>query len=68
MTQNALMGTKKDRKGDRHKPRRLAGVRDILARQLEILCDRNATDFTEEVNRAVRELLHREGLWPPSKD
>lgn len=29
------------------------------------LTARNATTVTQEVNRAVRELLAREGLWPP---
>lgn len=71
MSQNVLMATRKDhkanRKADRHKPRRMAGVKEVLARQVDILSGRNATDFTEEVNRAVRELLVREGLWPPSR-
>lgn len=50
---------------DRHKPRRTVGLRERLAAQLQILCERNATDLTEETNRAVREMLEREGLWPP---
>lgn len=32
---------------------------------LKALCDANATTYTEEVKRAIRELLQREGLWPP---
>jgi hypothetical protein len=53
---------------DRHKPSRMARVRDSLAKKLDDLADRNATDFTEELNRAVRELLQREGLWPPASN
>lgn len=63
----SFMATKKDRNVDRHKPRRMAGIKEVLARQVDHLCARNATDFTEEVNRAVREMLVREGLWPPAK-
>lgn len=68
MSHTALMATKKTRTSDRHKPRRMAGVREILAAQVDLLVARNATDFTEEVNRAVRELLVRESLWPPTSD
>lgn len=53
---------------DRHKPSRMVRVREALADQLDELVGRNASDFTEEVNRAVRELLQREGLWPVRKD
>jgi hypothetical protein len=66
MSDTAVMAAKK-KKGtpaDRHKPTRMARVRDSLAKQLDKLADRNATDFTEELNRAVRELLEKEGLWP----
>lgn len=51
-------------KSDNTKPKSVR-VRPELAAQLEILCKRNASDLTEEVNGAVRELLKREGLWPP---
>jgi hypothetical protein len=37
----------------------------LLRQQLERLAERNATDMTEEVTRAIRERLEREGLWPP---
>ena len=33
--------------------------------QLKILCEQNASNLTEEVRRAIREMLQREGLWPP---
>jgi hypothetical protein len=52
--------------GDRHKPNRLARVRKVLADQAEILAGRLVIDFTDVVNLAVRELLERHGLWPPS--
>jgi len=65
MGQNAVMSKKKPASStDRHKPARMVRVRQQLADQLEILADRRATDITEEVNRAVRELLERENLWP----
>ncbi len=58
--------TPKQGKSDRHRPSRLVRVREVLALQLDILVNLNATDITEEVNRAVRELLLREKLWPPA--
>lgn len=66
LSDHALMAAKKKQPGDRHKPARMTRVREILAVQLDKLVERNATDFAEEVNRAVRELLIREGLWPPT--
>jgi hypothetical protein len=51
---------------DRHKPSRMVRVKAALATQLEALAARNATSLAQEVNRAVRELLVREGLWPPA--
>jgi hypothetical protein len=53
-----------DRK-DRHKPAKYIRVKERLAAQLAVLAEIRATDVTEEVNRAVRELLEREKLWPP---
>lgn len=64
MGHNATMAKKKT---DRHKPAKMIRVRGPLAVQVEILANRNSTDATEEVNRAVREMLEREGLWPPSR-
>ena len=40
-------------------------VRPQLLPPLDELAERKATDVTELVNQAVRELLEREGLWPP---
>lgn len=48
------------------KPYRPTRVRARLARQLDIVVDLNASDFTEEVNNAVREYLIRLKLWPPA--
>jgi hypothetical protein len=42
-------------------------VKETLAQQADFLCEQNATNLTQEVNRALRELLMREGLWPPPK-
>lgn len=67
MSNNALMAAKKTTKGDRHKPGRMIRLKEALAAQLEVVAERNATNLTQEVHRAVRELLTREGLWPPSK-
>lgn len=53
-----------DRGQDRHKPSKMGRVRGPLAEALEELADDNSTDFTEELNRAVREYLVREGRWP----
>lgn len=69
MVQDTAMARKKNPKSpsqskDRHKPSRLARVKEKLALQLEKLAERRVTNFSDEVNRAVRELLEREGLWP----
>lgn len=52
------------RKGDRHKPGKHVRVRAGFVAPLEQLASRNETSTPEEVNRAVRELLEREQLWP----
>ena len=52
---------------DRHKPSRMVRLKERLAVQLELVAAENATSLTEEVNRAVRELLQRAGLWPPKE-
>ncbi len=62
---NVRMGKQGGRQPDRRKPARMVRVRSRYAEQIDRLVSRNGTDFTEEVNRAVRELLTREGLWPP---
>lgn len=56
-------GKKKDLEQYR-KPRRLAGIPEKMAKQIDILVKRNGSDFTEEVRIAVRERLERSGLWP----
>jgi len=43
-------------------------VRKQLLGPLDALAERKATDVTELVNQAVRELLEREGLWPPKPE
>lgn len=53
---------------DRHKPARQIRLNLRLSIQLEKVAERNATNVTQEVNRAVREMLTREGLWPPAPD
>ena len=60
------MVSRKNKSGsDRHKPARQIRLNLRLSVQLDKLAHRNATSVTQEVNRAVRELLTREGLWPP---
>lgn len=57
----------KSRRGDRHKPSRHIRVHQLLAQQLDVLAARNASTAPQEANRAIRELLERAGLWPPSE-
>lgn len=68
MLQNVRMSKKQPPSDDRHKPSRMIRLKERLAVQLEIVAERNATSLTEEVNRAVREMLQREGLWPPKQE
>lgn len=67
MFHNAIMGNKKQ-SSDRHKPTRNVRLNMRLATQLQKLAEQNATNITVEANRAVRELLERVDLWPPSAD
>lgn len=60
----AFMATKDPRKGDRHKPGQQVRVRSAYIPQLKKLAEVRVTSVPEEVNRAIRELLQREGLWP----
>lgn len=55
------------RTGDRHKPSRHVRIHPGLAEAADLLAERNATTFPQEVNRALREYLQREGLWPPKE-
>lgn len=59
---------KKKAASDRHKPSRMVRIRKSLAEQIDAIVEKNASDFTEEVNRAVREYLERAGQWPPKSD
>lgn len=63
----ACMGKSKKRSGDRHKPGYQVRIRSVYMKAVEDLKTRNGTSAPEEINRAVRELLVREGLWPPSE-
>lgn len=61
-----LMAKEKSRKDeDQRKPYKFARVRQRLARLMQQVSEEHDTDFTEEVNRAVREYLERLGKWPP---
>jgi hypothetical protein len=53
---------------DRHKPRRMIGLPEPLAAQLEVLAKRKLTRISAEAVRIIREALEREGLWPPPED
>lgn len=61
--QNLLMGIKKPRTNDRHKPSRMLRVRGPLAEVIQAIANENASDFTEEGNRILREWLEKAGLW-----
>lgn len=58
---------KKDRSVDRHKPGRMARIRQGFAELATEAADEMLIEFTEWVNAAVREKLQREGRWPPDK-
>lgn len=53
---------------DRHKASVMVRLPRVLADLLEQLQERNVTDRGDEVVRAVREYLERNGLWPPRPD
>jgi hypothetical protein len=61
---NACTAKKKKPTSDRHKPAKMMRIRLPLARQLEVLARRRASDPTEQANRVIQEALEREGLWP----
>lgn len=69
-TLERMASKKKPQNGstDRHKPSRMTRVRESLAKQLDILVERRASDFTEQVNQAIRLMLEQEGLWPPKQE
>jgi len=60
-----IMAPKKNRTGDRHKPRRMTGIRAVFIAPVDAASKAIGTDFTEWVNQAVREKLERDGHWPP---
>lgn len=47
-----------------HKRRVL--IRPRLFTALEVLAKRNESELAELANTAIREMLQREGLWPPT--
>lgn len=69
MRSNVLMSERKQppkkNRDRRVTPKRMVRVHETLAQLLEKVADRRLTDLTAEVERACRELLEREGLWPP---
>lgn len=61
-----------DQKGkpanDRHKTRKMVAIREPFIDLVQQLADSKVVDFSDEVNRAVLEMLQREGLWPRRRD
>lgn len=53
------------RSSDRHKPSRQMRISEAIAKQLDLLAERNATTAPQEANRIIREALETLGLWPP---
>jgi hypothetical protein len=66
----AMSKSKRDKlnEPDRHLPRRMIGLPEPLAAQLEVLAKRKLTRISAEAVRIIREALEREGLWPPPED
>lgn len=56
---------KKKPDADRHKPSFMVRIPARFQEILDRLAEARVTDITAEVIRAVREMLEREGLWPP---
>lgn len=50
---------------EKAKQNRRVLIRPATFRQLELLAGRDESEVAELVNRACRELLKAEGLWPP---
>lgn len=42
-------------------------IRHVFLHALDAIAERNGTFPPEEVNRALREYLQREGFWPPKE-
>jgi hypothetical protein len=53
-----------EKKGDRHKPRRIVGIPGPLADALEQLADEEFNTLAEQVKIACREYLERRGRLP----
>ncbi len=45
-------------------PDTMTRIRGAFRRSLQELAEKRGTKLSVEVNRAVREMLEREGLWP----
>lgn len=54
----------KSKGADRHKPRRMVGVPDALAQELERMADEQYNTLAEQVKIAVREYLEKHGRLP----
>lgn len=52
---------------DRHKPRRMVGVREPVAVAVEAYAKENQTDLTEMVNQFLINQLKLIGRWPAQK-
>lgn len=60
---------KEERKQDRHKKKPLQlRLHPLMKRQLKELAVRNTSTMTAEIVVAIRELLKKEGLWPPKEE
>ncbi|WP_171470675.1 hypothetical protein [Frigoriglobus tundricola] len=56
----------KDDDAETAKQNRRVLIRPHTFKQLQKLAERDEADVAEMVNRACRELLRTEGLWPPA--
>lgn len=60
-----MLSVAKEKKNtDRHKPRRIVGIPDQLAKALESLAEEQFNTLTEQVKIAVREHLEKHGRLP----
>ncbi len=64
MPQNSRMAKRKNPSPHKGK---LVRINPRIIEVIDDLAQENATDRTEEVNRAIRETLKREGKWPPAR-
>jgi hypothetical protein len=53
---------------EKAKQNRRVLIRPVTFQQLEALARREESDIAEIVNRACRELLRSEGMWPPESE